>query len=147
MNRLTNAVFLNEIMYSGYLIWGNYNSVNFQIVMYLLSRIIIASVRLVASRGVRPFSLVTFDKAYPMLAAGTWAVVMWLFENHPKTLHPSLAGSMDFLYHDANAWPGGLVDFAPSRQLLLIFAVVAASKWNGSLQSTLSAMFDLRERI
>ncbi len=127
--------------------WGHYNSVNYQIVMYLLSRIMIASVRLLASRGVQPFARVTFARAYPWLAAGTWALVMWLYEAHSKMLHPSLAGSMDFLYHDANTWPRGLLDFAPSRQMLLILAIVAGSKWNGSVVQTVSSLFDLRERI
>lgn len=98
----------------GYLVWGRYSSVNFQVVMYLMSRVAIAAVRVAAARGVPPFRSHTFPRVYPLLAAGVWASVMWLFENEPHSLHPSLRKSMDFLYHDSCRWDGGLLDFLPS---------------------------------
>lgn len=84
-----------------------------QIVLYLLSRIIIAWCKNLAAQGVKPFCMTTFKSAYPFLAAAVWANVMYLFEARRGTLHKSLARSMDFLYHDSNRWQT-LSDFLPS---------------------------------
>lgn len=40
----------------------------------------------------------------PLFGAVVWAIVMWLFEHEPATLQPSLRSSMEYLYHDSNAW-------------------------------------------
>lgn len=125
---------------AGWFIWGKYSGVNFQvcvlgcaparrrcrvlrvtdamvarrqIVLYLLSRIMIGWCKTLAAKGVPPFCMTTFSKAYPFLAAVVWANVMWLFENHRANLHSSLSKSMDFLYHDSNKW-ATLSDFLPS---------------------------------
>lgn len=87
----------------GYFIWGKYNSVNYQIVLYLFSRIIMALFRVIAARGVQPFASFSFPQLYPYLAATVWAVVMSLFETNRWSLHKSLSASMDFLYHDSNS--------------------------------------------
>ena len=124
----------------GWFVWGKYSGVNYQvmrerppvsvtgvirgsrppsrvaspqIVLYLLSRIIIAWCKNLAAQGVKPFCLTTFKSAYPFLAAAVWANVMYLFEARRGTLHKSLARSMDFLYHDSNRWQT-LSDFLPS---------------------------------
>lgn len=98
----------------GYLVWGRYSSVNFQIVMYLLSRVVISVARVLAAKGYAPFAQHKFQHVYPLLAAGVWASVMWLFENEPATLHPSLRRSMEFLYDESCHWKDGLVEFLPS---------------------------------
>lgn len=110
----------------GYLVWSKYSSVNYQIVMYLFSRIVIALVKRMAANGVKPFCLVQFKQVYPSLAIATWAIVMWLFETNPETLHPSLKKSMDFLYHDSNEWPNGISDFFPSTAT----ALTCLAKWS-----------------
>jgi peroxisomal membrane protein 4 len=66
----------------GYCVWTNYSSVNFQIVLYLFSRVLIALVRLAAQQQLlgEKLSAIDFETAYPYLAAGTWALVLWLYE-------------------------------------------------------------------
>lgn len=98
----------------GYLVWGRYSGVNYQIVMYLLARVMIAIVRVLAKRGVRPFSDHKFDAVYPALATVTWATVMWLYENEGSSLHASLRKSMEFLYDESCRWQNGVADFLPS---------------------------------
>lgn len=115
----------------GWLVWANYSSVNFQIVMYLMSRIAIALVRLAAQQRALPWPALNdapFERVYPWLAAGTWALVMWLFETHPKLLHPSLTSSMVTLYHDANRWQGWR-DFVPSPPAAAVIAFMVAQYW------------------
>ncbi|CAH0477048.1 unnamed protein product [Peronospora belbahrii] len=98
----------------GYLIWGRYSGVNFQIIMYLMSRVLISFVRALAAKGYKPFAQHHFKHVYPLLATVVWASVMWLYENEPQTLHPSLLKSMQFLYDESCHWKGGIVDFLPS---------------------------------
>jgi peroxisomal membrane protein 4 len=98
----------------GYLVWGRYSGVNYQIVMYLLARIMIGIVRVLAKRGVKPFSNHKFDAVYPALATVTWGTVMWLYENEGSSLHASLRKSMEFLYDESCRWENGLSDFLPS---------------------------------
>lgn len=76
----------------------------YQIVLYLLSRIVIAFFKVMAEKGLEPFARFEFKGTYPYLAAGVWAAVMYLFEVHHSSLHRSLSLSMDFLYHDSNTW-------------------------------------------
>eukprot|EP00291_Cryptomonas_curvata_P006367 CAMPEP_0172190362 /NCGR_PEP_ID=MMETSP1050-20130122/23073_1 /TAXON_ID=233186 /ORGANISM="Cryptomonas curvata, Strain CCAP979/52" /LENGTH=157 /DNA_ID=CAMNT_0012865231 /DNA_START=110 /DNA_END=580 /DNA_ORIENTATION=- len=98
----------------GMLVWSKYSSVNEQIALYLLSRVVVSFVKMLAVRGVAPFSSVNYGQVYPYLAAGVWAVVMWLYEAYPKTLQPSLESSMRYLYADTNTWPSGPASFLPS---------------------------------
>ncbi len=119
----------------GWLVWANYSSVNFQIVMYLMSRIAVALVKLAAQHNLFPSAALngaSFAHVYPWLAAATWALVMWLFEHHPKLLHPSLAQSMVTLYHDANRWQGWR-DFVPSPPAAAVIAFMVAQYWCGSV--------------
>ncbi|KAI9712932.1 MAG: hypothetical protein M1828_001528 [Chrysothrix sp. TS-e1954] len=44
--------------------------------------------------------------AWPVFAAGSWGLVMWLFEEWPDLLQPSLRGSMRYLYEEAERWDG-----------------------------------------
>ncbi|KAG7402194.1 Peroxisomal membrane protein 4 [Phytophthora boehmeriae] len=98
----------------GYLVGGCYSSVNFQIIMYLMSRVLISSVRVLAAKGYRPFMGHHFKHVYPLLSCVVWASVMWLYENEPASLQPSLHKSMKFLYDESCRWKNGLVDFLPS---------------------------------
>ncbi|OWZ21165.1 Cell division protein kinase [Phytophthora megakarya] len=98
----------------GYLVWGRYSGVNFQIVLYLISRVLISVVRVLAAKGYQPLAQYHFKHVYPLLATVVWASVMWIYENEPHTLHPSLLKSMQFLYDESCRWKDGLVDFLPS---------------------------------
>lgn len=84
----------------GYLVWGKYTAINHQIVLYLIPRIIEASISLLREKKVAPFHLAvfSFDKVYPIKASIVWGVVMALFEYKPNLLHPSLKHSMNEIY-------------------------------------------------
>lgn len=84
----------------GYCIWGNYSSINYQIVLYLSSRIFIGLITLAKEKGISPFAWKQMSKknVYPIGAAFVWSVVMVLFESCPHVLHPSLRRSMDEIY-------------------------------------------------
>lgn len=84
----------------GYFIWGNYTSVNYQIVLYLFARILIGLVKLFAKKH----QIVAPNQTYPVFAAIVWGIVMWLFRWEGDTLHPSLHASMHYLYNDSNHW-------------------------------------------
>ncbi|GBG23815.1 Peroxisomal membrane protein 4 [Hondaea fermentalgiana] len=102
------------------LVWARYSSVNSQIVMYLLSRVIFAFCHLLAKREIQPFASISFSQAYPWLATSVWASVLWLYEYHPETLQVSLFSSMDFLYHQTNEWSTA-EDFLPSPATAGVF--------------------------
>ena len=94
--------------FGGYFIWGKYSSVNYQIVLYLLSRTIVSGVQLLASRfsdegltacgqGARKWLVGRKTNAYPFFASLVWGFIMYLYESNAP-LHPSLKKSMDEIY-------------------------------------------------
>jgi peroxisomal membrane protein 4 len=97
----------------GYCIWGKYSSVNYQLVLYLTSRIIVGCMKLAREKGYPPFSWkrLTFHKSYPYGAALIWGTVMMLFEEYPNVLHPSLRRSMDEIYRFGGSF--GSTDSSP----------------------------------
>ena len=84
----------------GYYVWGRYSGVNYQLILYLASRILVGCIKLASEKGIPPFSWkrLTFKRTYPWAAAGIWGTVMMLFEEYPEVLHPSLRRSMDEIY-------------------------------------------------
>lgn len=84
----------------GYTIWGKDSAVNYQIVLYLASRVIVGCMGLAREKGIQPFSCskLHFRNAFPLFSAAIWSAVMFLFEEHPHVLHPSLKKSMDDIY-------------------------------------------------
>ena len=126
----------------GYCVWSNYSSVNFQIVLYLLSRVGVALVKLAASHGLlgSKLSSLSFADTYPYLATTTWALVLWLYEFHPSLLHPSLASSMRTLYADSNHW-SALSDFVPSPPAAAVAAYLVASLYWVD-KKPISSLFD-----
>ncbi|KAL9179301.1 hypothetical protein ACHAXT_008591 [Thalassiosira profunda] len=84
----------------GYYVWGRYSGVNYQLILYLASRILVGCIKLASEKGIPPFAWkrLSFAKTYPWAAAGIWGTVMMLFEKHPEVLHPSLRRSMDEIY-------------------------------------------------
>ncbi|TMW68590.1 hypothetical protein Poli38472_006058 [Pythium oligandrum] len=105
----------------GYLIWGRYSGVNYQIAMYLFARVIIGAARVLAKRGIYPFAQHKFKDVYPVFVTAVWASVMWLYENEGASLHPSLRKSMDFLYDESCRWSAGVSDFLPSPATAAVF--------------------------
>lgn len=65
--------------------------------MYIFSRVLVGFVEKLVKLRILPNW-----KAYPYFAAVVWAVIMFLFEDDPSTLQPSLKNSMQFLYKDSD---------------------------------------------
>ncbi|XP_061231588.1 peroxisomal membrane protein 4 [Neopsephotus bourkii] len=85
----------------GWLVFGDNNPINSQIIMYLLSRILFGLSRLAVEKGYIPQPK---QDPFPLVAALIWGTVLWLFEYHRHTLQPSLQSSMTYLYEDSNTW-------------------------------------------
>ena len=109
----------------GYCVWGNYSSINYQIVLYLTSRVFIGVVqrlmqhpagaeRALSSSAKTVCSVPQFvrDRTYSLCTAMIWAMVMFLFEDSPEVLHPSLKNSMDEIYR-FRPWSSLLPDSSP----------------------------------
>lgn len=80
----------------GYYIFGRHgNKVNVQINLYLFSRIIMA---LGHRYGMNAMDPSDNNRYYPWFAATIWGIVMFLFEEDPDTLQPSLKMSMNEIY-------------------------------------------------
>ena len=107
----------------GYYIWGRYSSVNYQIVLYLTSRVLIGVTKRMwekyfhkenknhpehgkllpgnsTTQGGTTTSgnILQHPQIYPIMAAAIWGLVMVLFEESPHVLHKSLRQSMDEIY-------------------------------------------------
>jgi len=87
---------------AGWLVWRGNTGLNLQILLYLLSRVLVAAVRSAAASGVAPLSWTTFPAVFPLLAVGVWSAVMALYEADPASLHPSLLASMQEIYAAAD---------------------------------------------
>lgn len=101
----------------GYIVWGHYSPVNYQILLYLTSRILVGlGQRFAAQTGmkVNPRALFRLGSAFfwgvstscvffqikkdcTDLACGN-QIVMFLFEDQPDVLHRSLERSMNEIY-------------------------------------------------
>eukprot|EP01017_Pseudomicrothorax_dubius_P022318 TRINITY_DN2410_c0_g2_i1.p1 TRINITY_DN2410_c0_g2~~TRINITY_DN2410_c0_g2_i1.p1 ORF type:complete len:215 (-),score=4.55 TRINITY_DN2410_c0_g2_i1:175-819(-) len=93
----------------GYIIFRKETPINQQITLYLLSRIVIGGASKLAKIGKLPNR-----NFFALLTAICWGVVMFLFEDDPTTLQPSLKLSMDYLYRESdyyNDWK----DFVPFK--------------------------------
>jgi peroxisomal membrane protein 4 len=104
----TRNRFINFIagIVGSYFMWTKKSPVNMQIMLYLLSRNILALSNMIA------------DKYFPNLPGFqitsmiVWGVVMFLFEYNPKALQSSLASSMNFIYKDSDSYSSWR-DFIP----------------------------------
>jgi len=84
----------------GYFVFGNYSNINYQIVLYLFSRIIIGLAKMITEKQ----KIQAPNQSYPIFAAIVWGIVMWLFRYERHTLQQSLQASMEYLYIDSNNW-------------------------------------------
>ena len=85
----------------GYIVFNDHNSVNEQIILYLLARITVGFARYAQKRSWLPEIQ---RPIFPWFAAFVWGVVLWLFECHRETLQPSLTRSMIYLYENSDRW-------------------------------------------
>ena len=97
----------------GYAVWGREKSpINYQIVLYLLSRNIVGVINQQVEIGCLPNINI-----YPAFAAITWAIVMQMHEVSSSSLQEGLRASMNFLYNDDDHWKARgsreFLDFIP----------------------------------
>ncbi|TFK57466.1 peroxisomal membrane protein 4 [Heliocybe sulcata] len=95
----------------GYIVFGDRNAVNEQIVLYVCSRVVASFIPRASSpystssssgAAVRP---VPPDSRYfSLFAAACWGAVMWLFEHRGETVQPGMFNSMTYLYRDSERW-------------------------------------------
>ncbi|KXN83570.1 Peroxisomal membrane protein 4 [Leucoagaricus sp. SymC.cos] len=98
----------------GYLIFGERNAVNEQIVLYVVSRVISSFIpRASSPYNTTPQSSLAGSTVKPippdsryfsLFAALAWGSVMWLFQNKGETIQPGMFNSMKYLYRDSEAW-------------------------------------------
>jgi peroxisomal membrane protein 4 len=94
-----NALLAGAI--GGYMVFGEFNPINSQINMYIMSRVIFGSVRTLLKHEIVP----EYEYAFQVYAAVGWALVMYLFNYQKGTLQKSLISSMTYLYLDSEKWP------------------------------------------
>lgn len=102
--------FLSGLL-GGYVVFGENNNINQQIVLYVFARVAMGSAKVLASGK---FSDGPFDQligsqrmkdiAWPLFASLCWGAVMYLHSEHVQAIQPSLASSMNYLYNDSNNW-------------------------------------------
>lgn len=85
----------------GYIVFGQFNKVNEQINLYLLSRILYGLAKMCVKRN---YIQLPKSPVFPWFAALVWGIVLWQFEYEQDTLQPSLQSSMTYLYHDSEKW-------------------------------------------
>jgi peroxisomal membrane protein 4 len=79
-----------------YFVWSEKTAVNTQIMLYLLSRNILAIAKIITTKYLPGIN------GFPISSILVWGVVMYLFEVAPSDLQPSLTSSMNFIYKESN---------------------------------------------
>ena len=108
--RPTIDTFLSGLL-GGYIVFGENNNINQQIVLYVFARVAMGGAKVLAGDPVpsskTPSSKATAnDIAWPLFASLCWGAVMYLHSEHVRQIQPSLASSMNYLYLDSNTWTG-----------------------------------------
>ncbi|KAL7285707.1 peroxisomal membrane protein 4 [Trametes coccinea BRFM310] len=94
----------------GYVVFGDRNAVNEQIVLYVCSRVVASFLSRAKApyntsspaSGVRP--LPPDATQFSIFAAVCWGAVMWLFNERGETIQPGMFNSMTYLYRDSEHW-------------------------------------------
>ncbi len=102
--------FLSGLL-GGYIVFGENNNINQQIVLYVFARVSVAFVKMLASPASSslpesPMAVDIKHRAWPLFACLSWATVMWLFRWHPDAIQPSMRASMTYLYMQSDKWDG-----------------------------------------
>lgn len=103
----------------GYFVFGRgksgQSSVNQQIVIYVFARVVLGLAKLSVQRkragglGLSPDVKDRLNgNAWPLFAALSWGMVMWLFRWYPEVLQPSLKSSMKYMYVARITWSNGM---------------------------------------
>ncbi|KAH9890943.1 peroxisomal membrane protein 4 [Cubamyces lactineus] len=95
----------------GYVVFGDRNAVNEQIVLYVCSRVVASflsrakapyNMSSAGSSGVKP--LPPDSTQFSIFAAVCWGAVMWLFNERGEAIQPGMFNSMTYLYRDSEHW-------------------------------------------
>jgi len=98
----------------GYIVFGERNAVNEQIVLYVVSRVVASFIprasspyntspqSALASSTVKPIP--PDSRYFKLFAALSWGAVMWLFQHRGETIQPGMFNSMKYLYRDSDSW-------------------------------------------
>ncbi|KAG6910606.1 hypothetical protein DXG01_009557 [Tephrocybe rancida] len=92
----------------GYVVFGERNAVNEQIVLYVVSRVVSSFIPRQSSS--KPASnsvlkpLPPDSRYFTVFAALSWGAVMWLFRHRGETIQPGMFNSMTYLYRDSETW-------------------------------------------
>jgi len=121
------------------LVWASPSVISYQILLYVLSRVVISAGRLASEVRGTPFEGMPFARVYPALAVGVWVAVMLLFEYRPDALQSSMRRSMEALYHfDGPELAAG--DLMPSPMWCGVAAFVVAWAYkSGGARAVLDA--------
>ncbi|KAL1919353.1 uncharacterized protein VTP21DRAFT_2046 [Calcarisporiella thermophila] len=84
----------------GYFVFGENNNINFQIVLYVFSRVMVGLGKMMVKHN----NVEAPPKSFSIFAALVWGAVMWQFRHEREVLQPSLQASMQYLYNDSNRW-------------------------------------------
>jgi len=97
----------------GYLVFGDRNAINEQIVLYVVSRVLASFIpralsSLDPSRSTtgtnKQRSIPPDARYFAIFAAVSWGAVMWLFNERGQSIQPGMASSMRYLYRDSDKW-------------------------------------------
>jgi len=93
-------------LFGGYLVFGERNAINEQIVLYVCSRVVASFIpRARSPSGSAALKTVPPDSRYfSLFAALSWGAVMWLFQHRGETIQPGMFNSMTYLYRDSEHW-------------------------------------------
>ena len=93
-----------------YFIFRKKTNVNKQIIMYLLARVLLGS----ADKILKEKSLHNLNY-YPLLAAFTWGIIMFLFEDDKRNLQGGLNETLQLLSKDCDSQMKNWTDLLPSE--------------------------------
>lgn len=88
---------------------GKISSVSQQIVIYVFARVVLALAKLSVEPAVGiihhpELSNKIRGNAWPVFAAVSWGMVMWIFRWYPESIQPSLRHSMNYIYVQSDHW-------------------------------------------
>ena len=126
-------------------VWASPSVISYQILLYVLARVIISAGRLAAEARGTPFEGLSFRTVYPSMAVGVWVAVMLLFEYRPDVLQGSMRRSMEALYHfDGPELGAG--DLMPSPMWCGVAAFVVAWAYRSGGAAAVLDAFAVRPR-
>ncbi|KZS93272.1 peroxisomal membrane protein 4 [Sistotremastrum niveocremeum HHB9708] len=101
----------------GYIVFGDRNAINEQIVLYVCSRVVASFIPRAGGAAVVDNSRASGSgsgsglksippdaRLFSLFAAVCWGSVMWLFNHRGQTIQPGMYSSMRYLYQDSNRW-------------------------------------------